>query len=52
VDVGFTLGPLIAGVTAGAFGFSAAFAIAGVPALLALAVVSLSRETLARERSA
>jgi len=52
VDVGFTLGPLLAGLTAGAFGFGAAFAIAGVPALVALAVVSLSRETLARERSA
>jgi MFS family permease len=52
VDVGFTLGPLLAGLSAGAFGFSAAFAIAGVPALVALAVVSLSRETLARERTA
>jgi MFS transporter, DHA1 family, multidrug resistance protein len=52
VDVGFTLGPLVAGLTAGAFGFSAAFAIAGVPCLVALVVVSLSRETLARERTA
>ena len=52
VDLGFTLGPLIAGLSAGGFGFSAAFAIAGVPALVALVVVSLSRETLARERSA
>ena len=52
VDVGFTLGPLVAGITAGAFGFSAAFAIAAVPCLVALAVVSLSRETLARERTA
>ena len=52
VDVGFTLGPLVAGLTAGAFGFGAAFAIAGVPALVALAVVSLSRETLLRERTA
>ena len=52
VDVGFTLGPLVAGLTAGAFGFSAAFAITGVPCLVALLVVSLSRETLARERTA
>ena len=52
VDVGFTLGPLVAGLTAGAFGFSAAFAITGVPCLVALVVVSLSRETLARERTA
>lgn len=52
VDVGFTLGPLVAGVAAGAYGFGAAFAIAGVPAVVALAVVSLSRETLLRERTA
>ena len=52
VDLGFTLGPLVAGLTAGAFGFSAAFAIAGVPCLVALAVVSLARETLVRERIA
>ena len=52
VDVGFTLGPLVAGLTAGAFGFSAAFAITAVPCLVALAVVGLSRETLARERTA
>jgi len=52
VDLGFTLGPIIAGLSAGGFGFTAAFAIAGVPALVALVVVSLSRETLARERSA
>ena len=52
VDVGFTLGPLVAGLTAGALGFSAAFAIAAVPCLVALSVVSLSRETLVRERTA
>jgi DHA1 family multidrug resistance protein-like MFS transporter len=52
VDVGFTLGPLVAGLTAGAFGFSAAFAITGVPCLVALVVVGLSRETLARQRIA
>lgn len=52
VDVGFTLGPLVAGVAAGAYGFGAAFAIAGVPALVALVVVGLSRETLVRERIA
>jgi DHA1 family multidrug resistance protein-like MFS transporter len=52
VDVGFTLGPLVAGLTAGVFGFSAAFAIAAVPCLVALAVVSRARETLVRGRSA
>jgi MFS family permease len=52
VDLGFTLGPLVAGLTASAFGFGAAFAITGVPCLVALAVVSLGRETLARERTA
>jgi MFS family permease len=52
VDVGFTLGPLVAGLTAGAFGFSAAFAIAAMPCLVALAVVSRARETLTRERTA
>jgi len=52
VDVGFTLGPLVAGLAAGAYGFGAAFAIAGVPAVVALVVVSLSRETLLRERIA
>ena len=51
-DLGYTLGPLVAGVTAATFGFKAAFAVAGIPCLLALAVVTLGRETLALPRSA
>jgi MFS family permease len=51
-DLGYTLGPLVAGVTAASFGFKAAFAVAGIPCLLALAVVTLGRETLALPRSA
>lgn len=50
-DLGYTLGPLIAGVTAASFGFKAAFAVAGIPCLVALAVVTLGRETLALERT-
>lgn len=45
-DVGYTLGPLVAGLTAASFGFRAAFIAAGLPCLLALVVVSRGRETL------
>jgi DHA1 family multidrug resistance protein-like MFS transporter len=48
-DLGFFLGPLIAGVTAASAGFKAAFAIAGIPSIVALAIVARSRETLIRE---
>ncbi|HEV3097739.1 MAG TPA: MFS transporter, partial [Candidatus Dormibacteraeota bacterium] len=48
-DLGFSLGPLVAGVTAASLGFKAAFAIAGIPALVALVVVALGRETLGAE---
>jgi DHA1 family multidrug resistance protein-like MFS transporter len=48
-DLGFSLGPLVAGVTAASLGFKAAFAIAGIPAMVALVVVALSRETLGAE---
>jgi MFS family permease len=48
-DLGFSLGPLVAGVTAASLGFKAAFAIAGIPALVALVVVALGRETLGVE---
>lgn len=50
-DLGFTMGPLLAGVTAAGFGFKAAFAVAGLPSLLALLVVAMGRETLVRARS-
>ena len=48
-DLGFSLGPLIGGVTAASFGFKAAFAIAGIPSIVALVVVALGRETLGAE---
>jgi len=48
-DLGFSLGPLVAGITAASLGFKAAFAIAGIPALVALVVVALGRETLGAE---
>lgn len=45
-DLGFTLGPLVAGLSAGALGFRSAFALQAVPTVLALAVVLRSAETL------
>jgi MFS transporter, DHA1 family, multidrug resistance protein len=49
-DLGFSLGPLVAGLTAASFGFKAAFAIAGIPSIIALVVVARSRETLILSR--
>jgi len=48
-DLGFSLGPLVAGITAASLGFKAAFAIAGIPSLVALVVVAVGRETLGAE---
>jgi MFS family permease len=48
-DVGFSLGPLIAGLTAAGVGFKAAFAVAGIPSIIALVIVARGRETLVRE---
>jgi MFS family permease len=45
-DLGFVLGPLVAGWAASAFGFSAAFLFTALPALLALGLVVSIRETL------
>lgn len=45
-DVGFTIGPLVAGLTTTAFGFEAAFAIAAVPAMVALVFALRTEETL------
>jgi MFS family permease len=45
-DAGYTLGPLVTGLTAATFGFKAAFIAAGLPCLVAFVVVTLSRETL------
>jgi len=49
-DLGFTLGPLVAGVSAGALGFRGAFALAALPTVLALVVVLRSAETLRSAR--
>jgi MFS transporter, DHA1 family, multidrug resistance protein len=49
-DLGFVLGPTVAGFTAGAFGFRWAFAIMALPALAALALVIRTQETLRSKR--
>jgi MFS transporter, DHA1 family, multidrug resistance protein len=45
-DLGFTLGPLVAGFTAGTLGFQAAFAIAALPTVAAFVLVARGQETL------
>jgi MFS transporter, DHA1 family, multidrug resistance protein len=50
-DIGFMLGPLVAGSTATAFGFEAAFAIAVVPTVVALALALRTEETLRPARA-
>jgi MFS transporter, DHA1 family, multidrug resistance protein len=45
-DLGFTLGPLLAGWAIPAFGFRWAFALAAVPTLVALALILRTPETL------
>lgn len=50
-DVGFTLGPLVAGYTATAFGFEVAFAVAAVPTLVALLFALRAEETLSSVRA-
>lgn len=47
-DVGMTLGPFIAGITANALGFPAAFAIAVVPSFIAMLMMTRMPETLKR----
>jgi MFS family permease len=47
-DLGFVLGPLVAGWTADAFGFTSAFAITAVPVLIAMALVASNPETMRR----
>jgi MFS family permease len=51
-DLGFSIGPLLCGVIAANYGFKAAFAVAGLPCLIALAVVSLGPETLRQPQTA
>jgi MFS family permease len=50
-DVGYTLGPLVAGLTAASFGFKAAFIAAAIPCVLALAALTVAPETLRRQTS-
>jgi DHA1 family multidrug resistance protein-like MFS transporter len=47
-DLGFTLGPLVAGFTASGLGFRSAFAVSAIPAVLALVLVARGPETLGR----
>jgi MFS family permease len=47
-DLGFVIGPLVAGWSAKAFGFGAAFAISALPAVVALGLVLSIRETMTR----
>jgi MFS family permease len=49
-DLGFVIGPLVAGWSAQAFGFTTSFAISAVPAVVALALVLSIRETMHRRR--
>jgi DHA1 family multidrug resistance protein-like MFS transporter len=50
-DVGFTLGPLVAGFTTTAFGFEVAFAVAVVPTVVALLLALRTEETLRSPRA-
>jgi MFS family permease len=51
-DLGFALGPVIAGITTNAFGFRGSFAIAAIPILAALVLVLRTPETLRRPAAA
>jgi MFS transporter, DHA1 family, multidrug resistance protein len=50
-DVGFTIGPLVAGLTTTAFGFETAFAVAAAPAAIALVFALRTGETLRPARA-
>jgi MFS transporter, DHA1 family, multidrug resistance protein len=47
-DLGFVLGPTVAGLATGAFGFRTAFAIMAAPVVVALVMVARTPETLRR----
>jgi MFS family permease len=51
-DLGFMLGPFVAGVSVGAFGFRGAFAVMAIPAVIAVGFVLRTQETLGRSRPA
>jgi MFS family permease len=48
-DLGFFLGPLVAGAVSKNFGFEAAFIVAAIPSAIALVVLLKTPETLRRE---
>jgi len=50
-DVGFVIGPLVAGWSAQAYGFTASFAINAVPAVVALGLVLSISETMHARRA-
>jgi MFS transporter, ACDE family, multidrug resistance protein len=50
-DLGFVIGPLVAGWSAQEFGFTASFAINALPAVVALGLVLSIRETMHRRRA-
>jgi MFS family permease len=50
-DLGFILGPLVGGASAGAWGFKVAFALAAVPSLIALVFAVRTPETNRHARS-
>jgi MFS family permease len=45
-DLGFVLGPLVAGWSAGSFGFGTAFIVTAIPALVAVGLVVSIKETM------
>jgi MFS family permease len=50
-DLGFVLGPLVAGVVAGSFGFKWAFAAMAAPVVVAMVLVARTPETLRKSQS-
>jgi DHA1 family multidrug resistance protein-like MFS transporter len=47
-DLGFMLGPFVAGVSVSAFGFKGAFAVMAIPAIVSVAFALRTKETLHR----
>jgi len=45
-DLGFVLGPLVAGASADAFGYGAAFSLSAIPLVLSMLLVLTVPETL------
>ena len=50
-DLGFVLGPLVAGWSAQAYGYTASFAISAIPAVVALGLVLSIPETMHARRA-